>query len=81
MQLGRIGRHQSCFSNPTEKKLITRFQTNIDHNTSDLAQLMTAIPMTVEAHAAIMRMKVVARRANDDAIEASRQRRIELDDM
>jgi len=36
---------------------------------------MTVTPMSPEAHAAIMRDRVVARRAVEDAHEAARQRR------
>lgn len=60
---------------------MSRFQTNTDHSTSNLKQLMIAAPMTVEAHAAIMRKKVAARRTIENALEASRQRRNALDDL
>lgn len=58
-----------------------RFHLDFDDNPSDLKQLMTAAPMKAEDHAAIMRKKVEARRANEDALEASRKRRDPLSDI
>jgi len=43
-------------------------------STADLRQLMTALPMTEEMHAAIMRKRVEARRAVEDAKEAAKRR-------
>jgi len=51
-----------------------KFQ-NYSNSTADLKELMTATPMSPEAHAAIMRDRVAARRAVEDAHEAARQRR------
>jgi hypothetical protein len=44
-------------------------------STADLKEMMTVLPMTVEAHAAILRQKVEARRKAEDVVEAAKQRR------
>ena len=46
-----------------------------NNSTADMKELMTATPISPEAHAAIMRDRVAARRAVEDAREAAKQRR------
>lgn len=50
---------------------------NYDESTVKLKDLMTADPISAEAHAAVMRNKVEVRRQMEDAIEAAKQRREE----
>jgi hypothetical protein len=57
-----------------------RFQKNHDQSPSHLKELMTALPMTVEEHAAIRRKKVETRRTIEDALDAVKQRRDAVSD-
>jgi hypothetical protein len=57
------------------------FEKNHDQSPSDLKELMTALPMTLEEHAALMRKKVETRRTIEDALDAVKQRRDSLSEM
>jgi hypothetical protein len=50
-------------------------------STADLKEMMTVLPMTVEAHTAILRQKVEARRKVEDVVEAARQRRLDFNNF
>jgi hypothetical protein len=54
---------------------MNRFKQSRDEVNSNLKDLMTAIPMTAEQHAAIRRDKVKARRMVEDALEDARLKR------
>jgi hypothetical protein len=54
-----------------------RFHKNHD-STASLQEMMTALPMTAQAHAAIQRDKVAARRLVENSKEAERQRNSDL---
>jgi hypothetical protein len=49
-----------------------------DESTANLKELMTAVPISPEAHAALLRGKVDTRRLMEDAREEARQREEEL---
>jgi hypothetical protein len=49
-----------------------------DEHAADLKDLMTADPMTIQAHTTILRKRVESRRLVEDAREAAQQRQDEL---
>lgn len=63
------------------EKQMSGFQRKRDDDIFDFTELMTDDQMTMEAHAAIARKKVEARRMIEDALEAARERRAALDGM
>lgn len=48
---------------------------NHDRNLTNLKELMTAAPMTLEDYSAVMRKKVEVRRMIEDTLEEARMRR------
>ncbi|MDB5771463.1 MAG: hypothetical protein V7606_2423 [Burkholderiales bacterium] len=58
-------------------KLTHRSLKNNNRNVSELKDLMTAVPITLEHYSAIMRKRVETRRTIEDALEESRLRRLE----
>ena len=55
--------------------MVVRLQPYQEQHPSSLKDLMTAAPISPQAHALIMRQRVQARRIAEDAAEESRQRR------
>jgi hypothetical protein len=49
-----------------------------DEHAANLKDLMSADPMTIEAHAAIIRKRVESRRLVEDARAEAQQRQLEL---
>jgi hypothetical protein len=56
-------------------KLTHRSSTNHDRGISELKEMMTVAPITMEHYCAIMRKKVEARRMIEDTLEEARVRR------
>jgi hypothetical protein len=59
-------------------KLTHRSSKHHDHSTSELKELMTTAPITIEHYSAIMRKRVEIRRMIEDALEEARMRRNSL---
>jgi hypothetical protein len=59
-------------------KLTHRSSKHHDQNTSELKELMTTAPITIEHYSAIMRKRVEIRRMIEDALEEARMRRNSL---
>jgi molybdopterin biosynthesis enzyme MoaB len=56
-------------------KMTHRSSKHYDHSVSQLKELMTAAPITIEHYSAIMRKRVEIRRTIEDALEEARMRR------
>jgi hypothetical protein len=58
-----------------DMKLTHKSSKNHDRSLSELKEMMTAAPITLEHYSTIMRKKVEVRRMIEDALEEARMRR------